>query len=183
MNDIDALAPGHHIAGMQAGQAARHSRVFILDDPADIIEAREGRVVPLTIRIECMAVAKIFLVLRVAHVGHKSSERPTAIGEGDVRASGYLIPSLPLERKVRVLGHWQLVGRHVPSWEYEVRYFLHFLIWGGRPNCELARNNDPLRGVFSRPIATPLTFRQCSLPLASVGREGLEGMMAVDKIG
>src|ERR1019366_5690780 len=76
-----------------------------------------------------------------------------------------------------------LVGRHVPSWEYEVRYFLHFLIWGGRPNCELARNNDPLRGVFSRPIATPLTFRQCSLPLASVGREGLEGMMAVDKIG
>ena len=49
---------------------------------------------------------------------------------------------------------------------------------------ELARNSCiPPEGYFSRPIATPLTFRQCSLLLAIVGREGLEGMMAVDKIG
>jgi hypothetical protein len=41
----------------------------------------------------------------------------------------------------------------------------------------------PPEVCFLRPIATPLTFRQCSLPLASVGLEGFEGMITVDKIG
>jgi hypothetical protein len=50
-------------------------------------------------------------------------------------------------------------------------------------DCKIACNIDPLRGDFRVQFRPPLTLCVSVLPLASIGREGLMGMIGVDRIG